>query len=341
MKAFLSSIAFMLAVTAGCTPAPKPWVDQSHEQSGSLVAFHKEVPSALLASAESSSAPTPSPTPAVAPTPMPSISAHAIHYRDKVVVLMYHHIAESEAGEEVTITPERFRKHLQTLKDNYYQVISIEDYVRFVKEDKPVPPNAVVITFDDGYESFYTYAYPLLKQYHYTATNFVIVHYIDSHYPSLPFLTWNQLVQMKKDGFSFYSHTFDLHQKLKGANGQLVPALANPIWLEGDNRLETQSEYRKRITDDLVYANQLLQEKLGNQLNILCFPYGYYNKTVVEVGNDIGIDFFFTTRDGINTRADKEIVRLHAGTRFVSNDKLLAKLKKLGEAKPAVAKSHK
>lgn len=272
---------------------------------------------------------TPTPTPAPAtPTPVPSLPAKNVLYRDKVIVLMYHHIAESEAGEEVTITPAKFESHLKVLKDNKYQVISIEDYVHFVKENKAVPPNAVVITFDDGYESYYRYAYPLLKKYGYTATNFVVTSYLDSSNPSLPFMTWKQLKEMKGTGFSFYSHSHNSHARVKGADNQLVAPLAHKIWLEGKNRLESEDEYRKRIRDDLSTANQLLHEKLGNEMNILCFPLGFYNKSVIDIGNEIGIDFFFTTRDGINTRKDKEIYRIHAGTRYMTSDKLSAKMLK-------------
>jgi peptidoglycan/xylan/chitin deacetylase (PgdA/CDA1 family) len=276
----------------------------------------------------SASANTASPLSTPIPTPIPSLPAKDIHFKEKVIVFMYHHIAESEAGEEVTITPAKFESHLKILKENKYQVISIEDYVHFLKEGKAVPPNAVVITFDDGYESYYRYAYHLLKKYGYTATNFVVTSYLDSNNPSLPFMKWDHLKQMKTDGFSFYSHSHNLHAKVKGADNQLVAPLAHPIWLEAKKRLENEDEYRKRIRDDLGVANQMLHENLGNQMNILCFPYGYYNKTVTEIGNQIGIDFFFTTQDGINSKRNKEIVRIHAGTRYMTAERLLAKLNK-------------
>jgi peptidoglycan/xylan/chitin deacetylase (PgdA/CDA1 family) len=249
-----------------------------------------------------------------------------IQYTDKVIVLMYHHIAPSEANEEITITPERFNAHLQALKDNHYQVISMEQYIRFTMKHEQVPPNAVVITFDDGYESFYTYAYPALSKFGFTATNFVVVSYIDSVYPQLPFLTWKEIMEMHEKGFSFYSHTYDLHRKAAGANNESVPALANPLFLESANRMETDEEYRNRVRNDLLQAKNTLHDRLGNPFPLLCFPYGAYNQTIIDLAKEAGINMFFTVKDGINSDNNREILRVNAGTRYVSGEMLLKKL---------------
>jgi peptidoglycan/xylan/chitin deacetylase (PgdA/CDA1 family) len=337
MKAYQTCFALLLCTAAaGCGQSSKSAVS-SHTSNS------QQVPVINLAAITQEAQPSPEATPVVipptltptaspAPTPIPSVPAKYVHYRDKVIVLMYHHIAESEANEDVTITPAKFESHLKVLKDQKYQIISIEDYVHYIKDNKAIPPNAVVITFDDGYESYYRYAFPLLKKYGYTATNFIVTSYIDSNNPSLPFMKWSEVKEMKDAGYSFYSHSHNLHEKVKGADNQLVSPLANRIWLDGKKRMETEDEYRKRIRDDLSMANQMLYEKLGNEMNILCFPYGFYNKTVIEVANEIGIDFFFTTRDGINTHKDKEIVRIQAGTRFMTSERFLAKLAKFQDS---------
>ncbi|WP_409343696.1 polysaccharide deacetylase family protein [Paenibacillus sp. MBLB4367] len=289
-------------------------------------------PAASPAPSETPSpAPTASPTPTPVPTPSPTatpLPKQFIRYENQVIVLMYHHIAENEAGEEITITPDRFSKHMQALKDNHYQVVSIEDYIDYIKHDKKLPPNAVVITFDDGYESYYKYAYPVMKKHGFTGTNFLVLSYVDVPYPQLPFMNWEQVKEMKRDGFSFYSHTYNLHRKGPNEKGELVPALQNPLFLEQEKRMETDAEYRQRLRDDLTKANEMLEKELGNQLKVLCFPYGAYNKTVVQVGNEIGIDHFFTIKEGVNNRANKEVLRINAGTRYVSAEKLMVKMDK-------------
>lgn len=262
-----------------------------------------------------------------------------IVYKDKVVVLMYHHIAPSEANEEITITPERFEKQLQILKDNHFNVISVEDYRNFLKNHQPVPPNAVVITFDDGYESFYKYAYPSLMKFGFTATNFVIVNNVGIDNPKLPFLNWDQILEMKSHGFSFHSHTYNLHHKALNDKQEMVPALANQLYLDTEKRLETEEEYRVRVQQDLLKAKNILTEKLSNESQLLCFPYGAYNSTVIDIAKDIGIEYFFTVKEGINKVKDPEIVRVNAGTRYVSGEKLLSRLQNFREPVAAAGRT--
>lgn len=64
---------------------------------------------------------------------------------------MYHHSDVKESSE--TISPSRFNALMKVLKDNGYHVISVEQFADFMHNKTTVPDNAVVITFDDGYET--------------------------------------------------------------------------------------------------------------------------------------------------------------------------------------------
>lgn len=252
------------------------------------------------------------------------VDTKVIHYTNQAIFLTYHHLDENESF--VTITPSKFNQHLQVLKENHYNVIPIEDYSCFLEHRKSIPPNAVVITFDDGYRSFYEKAYPLLKKQGFPATNFVVVSYLDSVYPSLPFLTWKQIQEMKHDGFSFYSHTFNLHQKKRGDDVNAVPALTNRLFLEQEKRLETEEEWRKRVREDLWMAEAMLKTQLDNKLSMLCFPFGEYNQSVMDDAKERGFRYFITTKEGINSGDSREINRLNVGMPYVSADNFLKKL---------------
>ncbi|OAS15728.1 polysaccharide deacetylase family protein [Paenibacillus oryzisoli] len=254
-----------------------------------------------------------------------NIDTKSIHYRNKALFLTYHHLDDQESF--ITITPAKFKQHLQALKEKHYNVVSIEDYACFHAHRTPLPPNAVVITFDDGYRSFYDKAYPLLKQMGYTATNFLIVSDVDSDNPSLPFLTWSQIIEMRRDGYSFYSHTYDLHQKKRDESGNLTPPLSNRIWLTKEKRSETDEERKQRVREDLLLGEVFIKSKLHNQFSFLCFPLGEYNQSVVEEAKMLGFSLFFTTREDINTGDSEEISRISAGMPYVSSDVLLKKLK--------------
>lgn len=254
----------------------------------------------------------------------PPIDTKTIHYKNKALVLTYHHLDEKESF--ITITPVKFKQHLQALKDNHYNVVSVEDYACFQAKRRMLPPNAVVITFDDGYRSFYEKAYPILKQMGYPATNFVIVSDVDSDYPSLPFLTWNQIREMKRDGYSFYSHTYDLHQKRKDEAGNGIAPLPNRVFLPKEQRMEIDAERKQRVRTDLLRGEAYLKMKLDNKLSMLCFPMGEYNKTVVEEAKPLGFSLFFTTKEGINNGSSREVNRVSAGMPYVSGDVLMKKL---------------
>lgn len=250
-------------------------------------------------------------------------SKQKVHYTDKVIVLTYHHIDEKENG--ITISPKRFKSHLQKLKSNDYNVISMEQFLHFMKKEAKVPQNAVVITFDDGYESFYTYAYPELKNFGFVATKFIVVESID--HPKAPRLTWDQMREMKKNGMSFYSHTYNLHDKASsGANTTQLPMLTTHIYLSDKKRPENEEEYRNRIKSDLITADRRIEEELGPQTRLLAFPFGAYNETAIGIGKELGIELFFTTKEGINTNKSNEISRVHAGAAYISDEDLMKKM---------------
>ncbi|MFC4769962.1 polysaccharide deacetylase family protein [Effusibacillus consociatus] len=249
-----------------------------------------------------------------------------VYYQDKVIVLMYHHIDPNESG--ITISPERFKSHLDALQQKGYNVISIEQYQQFLKTRAAIPPNAVVLTFDDGYESFYTHAFPELKKRSLPATNFIVVKSTDVVNPNiLPHLSWDQMREMKKHGISFYNHTYDQHRVGQTSKtGEKNPLLANPLFLPGENRPESAGEYRARIKEDLSLAEKRLEEELGEQPKFLAFPYGAYNDQVIEVGKELGIELFFTIEEGINDRNQTLIYRLNAGRADLSANDLIAKI---------------
>jgi biofilm PGA synthesis lipoprotein PgaB len=238
------------------------------------------------------------------------------HFKDKVAVITYHHIDPQET--DYTVSPDRFRDHLQALQNQNYHVISIENFHEFLQGRFKVPDNAVVITFDDGYDSFYRYAYPELKKRGLLATDFVIASYVGR--PG--FLTWGEMEQMKKDGFGLYSHTYNLHSTVTDNEGHEVNPLTNQIYLADRKRMETEAEYDVRVKGDLLTAETTLREHLDNRLSMLCFPHGEYTPKVIELGKQAGIDTFFTGAMGLNSRGDSMIRRINAGTPHMTGDKL-------------------
>ncbi|GMK47451.1 hypothetical protein PghCCS26_45810 [Paenibacillus glycanilyticus] len=258
-------------------------------------------------------------------------SIEPVHYKDKVLVLMYHHIDEKESG--ATISPSRFGTHMKILNDQGYNVISIEQFSKFMRNNAKVPDNAVVITFDDGYESFNQYAVPIMKKYNFIAANFIIGSSSDKQNVHTKHLTWSTMRKLKSQGFSFYSHTYNQHQyaSLDKEGHKTGPMLNNRIYIPDKGRLETKQEYMERIKSDAQLIENRLKLELKNSNQMLAFPFGVFNSTSKKLEKDAGVTLFFTTSPGINGPGSDEAFRLNAGTPTLSANKFLDLIKKYGK----------
>lgn len=99
-----------------------------------------------------------------------------------VPILLYHNIAENYNAEDnlLHITPERFKEHMQALNNAGYTSISYKDYQNYVKGLGEIPEKSIIVAFDDGYLSNYTYAFPILKEFGMKAAIFIVTGSVDN-----------------------------------------------------------------------------------------------------------------------------------------------------------------
>ena len=89
---------------------------------------------------------------------------------------MYHRFTESETAG--LCSRNTFLKQVRYIRHNY-RALTLAELASCIKKQKPVPANAVVITVDDGYEDFYRFAYPILKEEGVPATFFVATGFVN------------------------------------------------------------------------------------------------------------------------------------------------------------------
>ncbi|SEP12156.1 polysaccharide deacetylase family protein [Paenibacillus sp. OV219] len=257
------------------------------------------------------------------------------YYSNKVIVLMYHEVA-AVPKDDKALPLRKFEQQLSMMKADDFHWITMKQYEQFILHGAPVPDNAVLMTFDDGYESYYTDTYPVLKKYHVPATNFLIVNTIGNpHHIGIQKLNWQQVEEMHKSGYDFYNHTFDSHLYVAydGTGKRQKPALASPMYLKAKHRKETAKEYRKRVTSDLAEANTILSQKLGiDEDKIVAFPYGAYNKQVLDICRKLGIHITFTVKSGINAGGQTNGYRVNAGGIDDNPDTLIQLMKQGGHS---------
>lgn len=142
--------------------------------------------------------------------------------RNYIPIVALHGIEPSPQG-RYEISTGAFEFLLSTLKNNGYQTITFMDLLNYLDYGKALPEKPVIITSDDGYQSIYTYAFPILKKYGYKMTVFLATGYIgnsndtrrtndfDSSVADVPtrsMLIWSEVKAMSGYGCEFLSHTW-------------------------------------------------------------------------------------------------------------------------------------
>lgn len=186
-----------------------------------------------------------------------------------VSVLMYHKVGDEKHNGAV-ISARNFERQMKYLKDHQYHPITMQELHDFVTEGKALPSKPVCITFDDGYEDSYTVVYPIMKKYRFPWTLFLITGMVDQ--PGR--MTWGQLKEMAD------SHTVTI------ANHTVShPHLS---------QLKSRGEKEKEILN----AENTLVEKLGVRSPWIAYPYGDYDKEVLQICKKAGFELGMSMSDG-------------------------------------------
>ena len=110
--------------------------------------------------------------------------------RNKITVLVYHRTSPENLSKDPfwNVSPENFKKQIQYLKDNNYEVISVDQLYKYLLKNKFPNKKLACITFDDGYLDNYKLALPILKEFQTKADMYISTHYVNSVKP-LDFIT--------------------------------------------------------------------------------------------------------------------------------------------------------
>jgi peptidoglycan/xylan/chitin deacetylase (PgdA/CDA1 family) len=222
----------------------------------------------------------------------------------KIPVLMYHILIKGR-NDSISVDPARFKEHMEALKNAGYSTITVFDLLNYFEKGTNLPEKPILITFDDGYISNYTEAYPILKELAMKATIFIIASrifeertIIENEYEKF---TWKQAREMSGT-MTIQSHTWDSHRQVKSITGENRGMIARPLYLNG--KPETQEEYEKRVLEDLVRSKNIIKEKMGYDSVSLAYPYGDYSADTIKLVEKAGYKMAFTTIEGLVTSKD-------------------------------------
>src|SRR3972149_1380657 len=97
--------------------------------------------------------------------------------RDKAIILMYHRINNN--GYKIGIHKNNFEKQMEYIREKMSPV-PLLDIAEWISKGKLIPPGAVAVSFDDGYEDNFLNAYPILRRFDIPATIFLTTGHIGS-----------------------------------------------------------------------------------------------------------------------------------------------------------------
>lgn len=268
-------------------------------------------------------------------SPTSSSKLPPVHYQNQVAVLMYHHIHSKDTSSS-TITPELFRDQLEWLQDKGYNFISLPDFTRYLN-GWTVPDNAVFVTFDDGYESFYNEAFPILTDLNIPALNHIITGNLeDPHAGYIPYVSYSQIAEMRAQAsyIDFGCHSDLLHTKLPDGEAALVGRLSS-----ADGMKETDDAYKERILEDTKKCIEKLTASPSQEpVEIYAYPFGIYSPSASSFIREAGIHFAFTIVNDMATRQSDPLLipRINAGSPWITPEKLEYWMKQKVASVPAI-----
>ena len=248
--------------------------------------------------------------------------------QDRYGVLAYHSVVDESAAENQkqyfpqTISAQMLIKHFNWLKENGYNVISWQQVIDAENGKGTLPDNAVLLSFDDGYETMYNVVFPLLKAYNYPAVFAPVtgwldtpanqkIAYADKMLDRSVFATWAQVKEMEQSGLvEVASHTHNLHNGINAnPSGGQLPAVIAPEYKNG--KYETEDAYKNRLRSDFALTVQTLVNHIGKKPRVMVWPYGQFNDVAVQIARQAGMPHYFSLGEKIvNKVGDKHIGRL-------------------------------
>jgi peptidoglycan/xylan/chitin deacetylase (PgdA/CDA1 family) len=195
-----------------------------------------------------------------------------------VPILCYHNFQE-KCNTPLCISRDAFEQQMAYLKTHGFRVITLTELLGFLRYRHGLPDQSIVITFDDGYRSFYEIAYPILKKFDFKATLFVYTDFVGN---SKNALTWEQLHELKADGYEIGTHGASHNDLTKREEGESDPA------------------YLERIYNELVRPKAIIDERLGQDTVYIAFPYGSYNHKILQLCEQAGYTLGLSVERGSN-----------------------------------------
>lgn len=188
----------------------------------------------------------------------------------KIPILTYHAIKDFATclDDTYALWPVDFKAQLEHLYELGYKTTIQTDTSEKENTISSIDNRLICLTFDDGYISNFTLAYPVLKKYGFKAIFFIVVNNIDK--PG--YMSWEQLRQLKADGMAIGSHSMN-----------------HPILTKMEDK---DVEYELRESKNILDKNLLFS------IDSISIPRGFWNDRIANIAFKVGYKQIFTSDEG-------------------------------------------
>lgn len=173
--------------------------------------------------------------------------------RDRITaipVLMYHEIGDVNNNNYIRAS--EFEAQVRWLAENGYHTVTLAEAYQHFHDFKPIASKPVVLTFDDGYATFYDIAVPALQKYGFRATAFIVTGLLGRG----GYMTWDQVIDIANQGMEIGSHTLT-HSDLRTISGE-------------------------RLAREITEPKRLLEERTKTPVRFFCYPSGKYSDETLD-----------------------------------------------------------
>jgi len=174
----------------------------------------------------------------------------------RVPILMYHSVSDNLFGKshpyyQINTSPRVFARQMRWLRQNGYRTMDTTDMWAAIVRGTDLS-KTVVITFDDGYQDFYTSAFDVMKQCGFTATIYLATDRIQDtpvRIEGVDYLSWREVRELHSAGIRFGSHTVT-HPDLRSLGPD-------------------------QIDYEVGYSKEIIEQKLGTAVKSFAYPFAF------------------------------------------------------------------
>ncbi|MBT2100543.1 poly-beta-1,6-N-acetyl-D-glucosamine N-deacetylase PgaB [Enterobacter asburiae] len=254
----------------------------------------------------------------IAPKERPQLEASKPWPENQFLVLAYHDVEDDAADQRyLSVRTSALNEQISWLLHNGYHAISVQDILDAHDGKKTLPPKAVLLSFDDGYSSFYTRVWPLLQAWNVPALWAPVGSWVDTPAnqkvnfgglmtPRDRFATWDMVRELSHSPLiEIGSHTWASHYGIPAnPQGSREPAIANRLYDKATGRYETDQQFSQRIGDDVRKVTEKITQVTGKAPRAWVWPYGAASGTSLAIARQQGYRLAFTLEDGLGNVQD-------------------------------------